>query len=114
MTSSSTSTDMANSWKPPGESVYEIRDRKTAVKWTATACRPRLRLQLDPARLCRGVCPGRQQGKFVNDFVAAWTKVMNADPHAANSAAWGRCLSGNSARRPASLEPRPETSTPDR
>jgi catalase-peroxidase len=31
-------TDMANTWKPAGNGLFEIRDRKTgAVKWTATA-----------------------------------------------------------------------------
>jgi catalase-peroxidase len=40
---------------------------------------PDLRVELDPAGLRRSLCPGRRREKFVHDFVAAWTKVMNAD-----------------------------------
>ncbi|WP_028713167.1 catalase/peroxidase HPI [Paracoccus sp. J55] len=73
-------TDMGNSWKPLENGLYEIRDRKTdAVKWTAT----RVDLVFGSNSILRSYAEVYAQddnaGKFVNDFVAAWTKVMNAD-----------------------------------
>jgi catalase-peroxidase len=73
-------TDMANAWKPAGNGTYEIRDRKTdAVKWTAT----RVDLVFGSNAILRAYAEVYAQDdnaeKFVNDFVAAWTKVMNAD-----------------------------------
>ena len=72
-------TDMANSWKPAGKNLYEIRDRKTdAVKWTAT----RVDLVFGSNSILRAYAEVYAQDdsreKFVEDFVAAWTKVMNA------------------------------------
>lgn len=73
-------TDMANTWNPVGNNLYEIRDRKTgAVKWTAT----RVDLVLGSNSILRAYAEVYAQDdnkeKFVKDFVAAWTKVMNAD-----------------------------------
>ena len=73
-------TDMAYSWKPAGENLYEIVDRKTgAVKWTAT----RVDLVFGSSSILRAYAELYAQDdngeKFVQDFVAAWTKVMNAD-----------------------------------
>ncbi|MBR9903958.1 MAG: catalase/peroxidase HPI [Gammaproteobacteria bacterium] len=73
-------TDMGNSWKPVGKNAYEIRDRQTdAVKWTAT----RVDLVFGSNSLLRSYAEVYAQDdndeKFVKDFVAAWTKVMNAD-----------------------------------
>ncbi|MGB5209532.1 MAG: peroxidase family protein, partial [Gammaproteobacteria bacterium] len=73
-------TDMGNTWKPKSDSVYEIRDRKTdKVKWTAT----RLDLVFGSNSILRSYAEVYAQDdnkeKFVEDFVAAWTKVMNAD-----------------------------------
>jgi catalase-peroxidase len=73
-------TDMANSWKPAGNNLYEICDRKTgAVKWTAT----RVDLVFGSNSILRAYAEVYAQDdnkeKFVNDFVKAWTKVMNAD-----------------------------------
>ena len=73
-------TDMANTWKPAGENLYEIRDRKTdAVKWTAS----RVDLVLGSNSILRAYAEvyaqDDNQEKFVHDFVAAWSKVMNAD-----------------------------------
>jgi catalase-peroxidase len=73
-------TDMGNAWKPSGVNLYEIRDRKTdAVKWTAT----RVDLVFGSNSVLRAYAELYAQDdnreKFVNDFVAAWTKVMNAD-----------------------------------
>ncbi|QPM89684.1 catalase/peroxidase HPI [Pseudooceanicola algae] len=73
-------TDMAFTWVPTGRNSYEIRDRKSgAVKWTAS----RVDLVLGSNSILRAYSEVYAQddngGKFVNDFVAAWTKVMNAD-----------------------------------
>jgi catalase-peroxidase len=73
-------TDMAYTWKPAGRNLYEIRDRKTgAAKWTAT----RVDLVFGSNSILRAYAEVYAQDdareKFVNDFVAAWTKVMNAD-----------------------------------
>ena len=73
-------TDMANIWKPASKDVYEIRDRKTgAVKWTAS----RVDLVFGSNSILRAYAElyaqDDNQEKFVTDFVAAWTKVMNAD-----------------------------------
>ena len=73
-------TDMANTWNPVDGGIYEIRDRKSgAVKWTAT----RMDLVFGSNSILRAYAEVYAQDdsaeKFVNDFVAAWTKVMNAD-----------------------------------
>ncbi|GHC31840.1 catalase/peroxidase HPI [Aidingimonas halophila] len=73
-------TDMGNVWKTAGNDVYEIRDRQTnAVKWTAS----RVDLVFGSNSLLRSYAEVYAQDdndeKFVKDFVAAWTKVMNAD-----------------------------------
>jgi catalase-peroxidase len=72
--------DMSTEWQPAGDDVYEGRDRKTkAVKWTGT----RVDLifgshsQLRAFAEVYGSSDAKE--KFVKDFVAAWTKVMNAD-----------------------------------
>jgi catalase-peroxidase len=71
--------DMATEWKPVGDS-YEGRDRKTgAVKWTGT----RVDLVFGSNAVLRALAEvyAGSDGKdrFVQDFVAAWTKVMNLD-----------------------------------
>jgi catalase-peroxidase len=73
-------TDMANTWNPTGNHLYEIRDRKTGVvKWTAT----RVDLVFGSNSILRAYAElyaqDDNQEKFVQDFVAAWVKVMNAD-----------------------------------
>ena len=73
-------TDMANAWVPVGKNRYEIRDRATgAVKWTAS----RVDLVFGSNSVLRAYAEVYAQddnaGKFVEDFVAAWVKVMNAD-----------------------------------
>lgn len=73
-------TDMAYKWKPVGNSVYNIIDRKTGnVKWTAS----RIDLVFGSNSILRAYAEVYAQNdskeKFVKDFVAAWTKVMNAD-----------------------------------
>ena len=72
--------DMGTQWQPAGDNVYEGRDRNTnAVKWTAT----RVDLIFGSHSQLRAfaevyACADAKE-KFVKDFVAAWTKVMNAD-----------------------------------
>ncbi|MFC6197540.1 catalase/peroxidase HPI [Ponticaulis profundi] len=74
-------TDMRNLWKvTDDEEIYEIRDRQTnEVKWTAT----RADLVFGSNSILRAYAEVYAQDdapeKFVKDFVAAWTKVMNAD-----------------------------------
>ncbi len=73
-------TDMAYSWKPTGRNSYAIVDRKTGTtKWTAT----RVDLVFGSNSILRAYAEVYAQDdnreKFVNDFVAAWNKVMNAD-----------------------------------
>jgi len=73
-------TDMGNEWKPAGDGVFEVRDRKSGdAKWTAT----HLDLVFGSNSILRAYAEvyaqDDNQEKFVNDFVAAWTKVMNAD-----------------------------------
>lgn len=73
-------TDMGNSWNPVSNGLYEIRDRKSgAVKWTAT----RVDLVFGSNSVLRSYAEVYAQDdnreKFVSDFIAAWTKVMNAD-----------------------------------
>ncbi|MBA3040707.1 MAG: catalase/peroxidase HPI [Alphaproteobacteria bacterium] len=75
-----TLTDMAYSWVPTGSNSYDIRDRKSgATKYTAT----RVDLVLGSNSILRAYAEVYAQDdskeKFVKDFVAAWTKVMNAD-----------------------------------
>ncbi len=73
-------TDMNYTWKPTGNNLYEVRDCKTdKVKWTAT----RVDLVFGSNSVLRAYAEVYAQDdnkeKFVQDFVAAWTKVMNAD-----------------------------------
>ncbi|WP_424933182.1 catalase/peroxidase HPI [Amaricoccus macauensis] len=72
-------TDMRFKWVPMPGGTYEIRDRKTGEeKWTAT----RVDLVFGSNSILRAYAEVYAQDdsaeKFVNDFVAAWTKVMNA------------------------------------
>jgi len=73
--------DMSTEWLPAGsDGVYEGRDRKTkAVKWTGT----RVDLIFGSHSQLRALaevygCADSKE-KFVKDFVAAWSKVMNLD-----------------------------------
>ena len=73
-------TDMAYSWKPKGSNLYEIVERTSGkAKWTAT----RVDLVFGSNSILRAYAEVYAQDdnreKFVRDFVAAWTKVMNAD-----------------------------------
>ncbi|SNY90019.1 catalase-peroxidase [Cohaesibacter sp. ES.047] len=73
-------TDMAYKWIPVGKNLYEIRDRNSdELKWTAT----RVDLVFGSNSVLRAYAEVYAQDdnkeKFAKDFVAAWTKVMNAD-----------------------------------
>ena len=73
-------TNMEFKWEPKGKNLYEIIDRKTGkAKWTAT----RVDLVFGSNAILRSYAEVYAQDdnkeKFVKDFVAAWTKVMNAD-----------------------------------
>ncbi|APG94577.1 catalase-peroxidase KatG (plasmid) [Sinorhizobium americanum] len=74
--------DMGTAWKVSADSkyVFEGRDRKTdEIKWTGT----RVDLVFGSNSQLRAIAEvygqSDSQEKFVRDFVAAWTKVMNAD-----------------------------------
>ena len=73
-------TDMAYTWKPTGRNSYEICERESgAVKWTAS----RVDLVFGSNSILRAYAEvyaqDDNQVKFAHDFVAVWTKVMNAD-----------------------------------
>ncbi|WP_169569955.1 catalase/peroxidase HPI [Sneathiella limimaris] len=73
-------TDMKYAWKPAAKNLYNIEDRKTGeVKWTAT----RVDLVFGSNSILRAYAEVYAQDdakeKFVSDFVAAWSKMMNAD-----------------------------------
>ena len=73
-------TDMNYSWKPTGNNLYNIVNRDSgATKWTAT----RVDLVFGSNSILRAYAEYYAQDdnkkKFVNDFVKAWVKIMNAD-----------------------------------
>jgi catalase-peroxidase len=72
--------DMGTRWEAVGAGVYEGHDRKTnAVKWTGT----RVDLIFGSHSQLRAIAEvygaSDAKEKFVKDFVAAWTKVMELD-----------------------------------
>lgn len=74
--------DMGNEWKAKseGEEEFEIRDRKTGdVKWTGTRVDLVFGSNSELRALAEVYGSADGQEKFVNDFVAAWNKVMNLD-----------------------------------
>ncbi|MFK8052566.1 MAG: catalase/peroxidase HPI [Woeseiaceae bacterium] len=73
-------TDMNYTWEPTGKNSYDIRERSSGeTKWTAT----RVDLVFGSNSILRAYAEvyaqDDNQEKFVQDFVSAWTKVMNAD-----------------------------------
>ncbi len=73
-------TDMGYKWEPKGSNLYEVAERASGqVRWTAT----RADLVFGSNSVLRAYAEVYAQDdskeKFVNDFVAAWTKVMMAD-----------------------------------
>ncbi|MGC2601621.1 MAG: catalase/peroxidase HPI [Rhodomicrobium sp.] len=74
--------DMSTHWQPSesSEGVYEGRDRKTnEVKWTGTRADLIFGSHSQLRALSEVYACAESKGKFVNDFVAAWNKVMNLD-----------------------------------
>ena len=73
-------TDMNYNWRPTGNNLYEVYERQSEkVKWTAT----RVDLIFGSNSILRAYSEVYAQDdnkeKFVHDFVAAWTQIMNAD-----------------------------------
>jgi catalase-peroxidase len=74
--------DMSTQWQPAAGSdgVYEGRDRKTKqVKWTGTRIDLIFGSHAQLRALAEVYACADSKEKFVKDFVAAWTKVMNLD-----------------------------------
>ncbi|MDX5384659.1 MAG: catalase-peroxidase, partial [Rhodobacterales bacterium] len=74
--------DMDTAWQPVDkeEQLFEGRDRKTgAVKWTGTRVDLAFGANSQLRALSELYAQDDAKDKFVRDFVAAWTKVMNAD-----------------------------------
>ncbi len=72
--------DMATKWSPAADGVYEGRDRSTGeLRWTATRADLIFGSHSQLRALAEVYAQQDAKRKFVDDFVAAWTKVMNAD-----------------------------------
>jgi catalase-peroxidase len=74
--------DMGTEWKPVSKDadVFEGRDRKTGrVKWTGTRVDLIFGSNSQLRALAEVYGSADSQEKFLHDFVAAWTKVMNLD-----------------------------------
>jgi catalase-peroxidase len=74
--------DMAVAWAPSSddENVFKAHDRKTGeTRWTATRVDLVFGSNSQLRALAEVYAQDDAKEKFVNDFVAAWNKVMNAD-----------------------------------
>jgi catalase-peroxidase len=72
--------DMRTEWQAAGSELFEGRDRKTKeLKWTGTRVDLIFGSHSELRALAEVYACADSQEKFVKDFVAAWTKVMNAD-----------------------------------
>jgi catalase-peroxidase len=74
--------DMASEWKPMSDAkdLFEARDRKTGeLKWTGTRVDLVLGSNAQLRALAEVYGSSDAQKRFVQDFVAAWNKVMNLD-----------------------------------
>lgn len=73
-------TDMGNTWHPAGDGMYELRDRLTGkIKFTATKADLIFGSNSVLRSFAEVYAQDDNKEKFAKDFVAAWTKVMNAD-----------------------------------
>jgi catalase-peroxidase len=71
---------MGTAWHAAGDNVYEGRDRKTKdLKWTASSVDLIFGSHAQLRAFAEVYACADSREKFVKDFVAAWTKVMNAD-----------------------------------
>jgi catalase-peroxidase len=73
--------DMATKWTPAQEAgIYEGRDRKTGeLHWTATPVDLMFGSSSELRAIAEVYASNDGSEKFLNDFVAAWTKVMTSD-----------------------------------
>jgi len=72
--------DMGTVWKPTGDNAFEGRDRKSgALKWMASRVDLAFGSNSQLRALSEVYAQSDNAAKFVRDFVAAWTKVMNLD-----------------------------------
>ena len=72
--------DMGTVWSATGENAFEGHDRKTqAPRWTATRVDLIFGSHSELRALAEVYGSSDAREKFVQDFVAAWTKVMDAD-----------------------------------
>jgi catalase-peroxidase len=74
--------DMSTEWQKSStrDGVFEGRDRKTGeVQWTATRVDLVFGYNSQLRAIAEVYAAADAQRKFVNDFVAAWNKVMNLD-----------------------------------
>ncbi len=72
--------DMGTAWKEAGDGFYDGRDRASGdLKWTATRADLVFGSNSQFRALAEVYAQSDASKKFVQDFVAAWTKVMNAD-----------------------------------
>jgi len=74
--------DMGTVWTPTSDSemAFEGRDRASGdVKWTATRADLVFGSNSQLRALSEFYAQSDNNGKFISDFIAAWTKVMNAD-----------------------------------
>ena len=72
--------DMGLAWSPAGEGVFEGKDRATgAVKWTATEADLVFGSNSQLRALVEFYGSDDAEEAFLNDFVAAWVKVMELD-----------------------------------
>jgi catalase-peroxidase len=72
--------DMGTVWTPVGDNAYEGRDRQTGrPKWTASRVDLVFGSNAQLRALAEVYAQADNGGKFVRDFVSAWTKVMNLD-----------------------------------
>jgi catalase-peroxidase len=72
--------DMGVEWKPAGKNSYESFDRSSAKKVSSAS---RVDLAFGSNSQLRAIAEvyasNDSKDKFINDFVAAWNKVMNLD-----------------------------------
>ena len=72
--------DMSTVWEKSGDELYEGRDRKSGeLKWTATSVDLVFGSNSQLRAIAEVYAANDGEAKFVNDFVAAWTKVMQLD-----------------------------------
>ena len=72
--------DMSTEWQPAKDGIYEGQDRKTkAAKWSGTRVDLIFGSHSQLRALAEVYGSADSKEKFVKDFVAAWTKVMNLD-----------------------------------